>query len=44
MRALTGTGEAQHFTPGIVLVTPSLAIMPFLSAAQCRTGRELGCA
>lgn len=39
MRALTGTGEAQHFTPGIVLVTPSLAIMPWT-----RTGLRLAVA
>ncbi|MFF0131769.1 cation transporter [Streptomyces mirabilis] len=43
-RALTGTGEAQHSTPGIVLAALSLAIMPFLSAAQRRAGRELGSA
>ncbi|MDX3521982.1 cation transporter [Streptomyces scabiei] len=44
VRALTGTGEAQHSTPGIVLAALSLAIMPFLSAAQRRAGRELGSA
>ncbi|MEX1651775.1 cation transporter [Streptomyces pseudovenezuelae] len=44
LRALTGTGEAQHSTPGIVLAALSLAIMPFLSAAQRRAGRELGSA
>ncbi len=44
VRALTGTGEAQHSTPGIVLATLSLAVMPFLSAAQRRAGRELGSA
>ncbi|MFI6931578.1 cation transporter [Streptomyces sp. NPDC050287] len=44
VRALTGTGEAQHSAPGIVLAALSLAIMPFLSAAQRRAGRELGSA
>jgi divalent metal cation (Fe/Co/Zn/Cd) transporter len=43
-RALTGTGEAGHSTPGIVLAALSLAIMPFLSTAQRRAGRELGSA
>ncbi|MEU2894809.1 cation transporter [Streptomyces sp. NPDC001273] len=44
IRALTGTGEADHSIPGIVLAVLSLAIMPFLSAAQRRAGRELGSA
>ncbi|WP_406412900.1 cation transporter [Streptomyces sp. NBC_01614] len=44
VRALAGTGEAQHSTPGIVLAALSLAVMPFLSAAQRRAGRELGSA
>uniref|UniRef100_A0AAU3GT42 Cation transporter n=1 Tax=Streptomyces sp. NBC_01401 TaxID=2903854 RepID=A0AAU3GT42_9ACTN len=44
VRALTGTGEAGHSVPGIVLAGLSLAIMPFLSAAQRRAGRELGSA
>ncbi|WP_127356878.1 cation transporter [Actinacidiphila soli] len=44
VRALTGTGEAGHSTPGIVLAAVSLAVMPFLSAAQRRAGRELGSA
>lgn len=44
VRALTGTGEAYHSVPGIVLAGLSLAIMPFLSAAQRRAGRELGSA
>ncbi|MFJ6986536.1 MULTISPECIES: cation transporter [unclassified Streptomyces] len=43
-RALTGTGEAEHSTPGIVIAALSLAIMPFLSAAQRKAGRELGSA
>ncbi|MGW0331529.1 cation transporter [Streptomyces sp. NPDC003011] len=42
VRALTGTGDAEHSTPGIVLAAVSLAVMPFLSAAQRRAGRELG--
>ncbi|WP_419994921.1 cation transporter [Streptomyces boninensis] len=44
VRALTGAAEAEHSTPGIVLAALSLAIMPFLSAAQRRAGRELGSA
>ncbi|MEU3189589.1 cation transporter [Streptomyces sp. NPDC006992] len=44
LRALTGSGEAGHSIPGIVLAALSLAVMPFLSAAQRRTGRELGSA
>jgi divalent metal cation (Fe/Co/Zn/Cd) transporter len=44
VRALAGTGEADHSVPGIVLAALSLAIMPFLSAAQRRAGRELGSA
>lgn len=43
-RALTGTGEAHASIPGIVLAALSLAVMPFLSAAQRRAGRELGSA
>jgi divalent metal cation (Fe/Co/Zn/Cd) transporter len=44
VRALTGTGEAEGSIPGIVLAALSLAVMPFLSAAQRRAGRELGSA
>ncbi|SCK09097.1 cation transporter [Streptomyces sp. WMMB 322] len=44
VRALTGTTEADSSPPGIVLAALSLAIMPFLSAAQRRAGRELGSA
>ncbi|MEU1300400.1 cation transporter [Streptomyces shenzhenensis] len=44
MRALTGRGEAGPTTTGIVLAAVSLAVMPFLSAAQRRAGRELGSA
>ncbi|TLM82504.1 cation diffusion facilitator family transporter [Pseudarthrobacter sp. NamE5] len=41
-RSLTGGEEAQHSTPGIVIAALSLAIMPVLSWAQRRAGRELG--
>lgn len=44
VRALSGTGEAERSVPGIVLAALSLAVMPFLSAAQRRAGRELGSA
>ncbi|WP_461029665.1 cation transporter, partial [Streptomyces sparsus] len=44
VRALLGPGEAGHSVPGIVLAALSLAIMPFLSAAQRKVGRELGSA
>jgi divalent metal cation (Fe/Co/Zn/Cd) transporter len=44
VRALTGTGEAERTIPGIALAALSLAVMPFLSAAQRRAGRELGSA
>ncbi|MEV4453900.1 MULTISPECIES: cation transporter [Streptomyces] len=44
VRALTGTGEAERSVPGIVLAALSLVVMPFLSAAQRRAGRELGSA
>ncbi|MFJ7335338.1 cation transporter [Streptomyces sp. NPDC101116] len=44
VRALTSTGEAERSVPGIVLAALSLAVMPFLSAAQRRAGRELGSA
>ncbi|MDH6137938.1 divalent metal cation (Fe/Co/Zn/Cd) transporter [Kitasatospora sp. MAA4] len=43
-RALTGSGEARHSLPGIVLAAVSLAVMPVLSTAQRRAGRELGSA
>ena len=42
VRALTGFGEAQHSPIGIGLAAASLAIMPVLSYAQRRAGRELG--
>ncbi|MFG3552540.1 cation transporter [Streptomyces sp. NPDC047725] len=44
VRALTATGEAERSIPGIVVATLSLAVMPFLSVAQRRAGRELGSA
>ncbi|ORT58385.1 cation transporter [Streptomyces sp. CB03238] len=44
VRALTGSGEAESSAPGIVLAALSLAVMPFLSAAQRHAGRELGSA
>jgi divalent metal cation (Fe/Co/Zn/Cd) transporter len=44
VRALAGTGEADRSIPGIVIAALSLAVMPFLSAAQRRAGRELGSA
>ncbi|XVV36257.1 cation transporter [Streptomyces sp. CA-100214] len=44
VRALTGSGEAERSVFGIVIAALSLAIMPFLSAAQRRAGRELGSA
>ncbi|MEV1173576.1 cation transporter [Nonomuraea sp. NPDC049784] len=45
VRALLGVGtEAGHSTPGLILAAASLVIMPFLSAAQRRAGRELGSA
>ncbi|MEU9809168.1 cation transporter [Mycobacterium sp. NPDC050853] len=42
IRSLTGFGEARHSTIGIVLAAVSLAVMPVLSWAQRRAGRELG--
>jgi Co/Zn/Cd efflux system component len=44
LRALLGTGEAEHSTIGMVLAALSLAIMPGLSYAQRRAGRQLGSA
>ena len=43
-RALAGTGGAERSIPGIVIAALSLAVMPFLSAAQRKAGRELGSA
>lgn len=42
MRALAGGAEAEHSTVGLVLAGLSLLIMPVLSYAQRRAGRELG--
>ena len=42
VRSLLGVGEARHSTIGIVLAALSLVIMPVLSYAQRRAGRELG--
>jgi divalent metal cation (Fe/Co/Zn/Cd) transporter len=44
VRALLGAGEAAPSTVGIVLAAASLVVMPALSAAQRRAGRELGSA
>ena len=44
LRSLLGSVEADHSTIGIVLASVSLLVMPFLSYAQRRTGRELGSA
>lgn len=44
LRALLGGGQADHSTVGMVLLTVSVVVMPFLSLAQRRTGRELGSA
>jgi divalent metal cation (Fe/Co/Zn/Cd) transporter len=42
VRSLLGGAEADHSTVGIALAAVSLAIMPGLSYAQRRAGRELG--
>ncbi|MDF0529636.1 cation transporter [Tsukamurella sp. 8F] len=44
IRSLLGAGEAHHSRIGIALAAVSLAIMPVLSWAQRRAGRELGSA
>jgi len=44
VRALTGASEPQPSTVGIALAALSLVVMPFLSHAQRRAGRELGSA
>jgi divalent metal cation (Fe/Co/Zn/Cd) transporter len=43
-RSLLGAEVAEHSAVGIVLAAVSLLVMPFLSAAQRRAGRELGSA
>lgn len=42
VRSLLGAEAAQHSLVGIVLAAVSLVVMPFLSYAQRRAGRELG--
>ncbi|MER7456007.1 cation transporter [Micromonospora sp. NPDC126480] len=42
VRALVGGAEAEHSPIGLMLAALSLAIMPVLSYAQRRAGRELG--
>jgi divalent metal cation (Fe/Co/Zn/Cd) transporter len=42
VRALVGQSEAGHSTVGIALAAVSLVVMPGLSYAQRRAGRELG--
>lgn len=44
IRGLLGVGEAGHSPIGIILAAVSLVVMPVLSAAQRRAGRELGSA
>ncbi len=44
VRALAGGVRADESTVGIVLAAVSLLVMPVLSSAQRRTGRELGSA
>ncbi|MFF1612352.1 cation transporter [Amycolatopsis sp. NPDC058278] len=44
VRSLFGVEPAEHSTVGIVLAAVSLLVMPFLSYAQRRAGRELGSA
>ena len=42
VRSFLGVGEPGHSTIGIILAAASLVIMPVLSYAQRRAGRELG--
>ncbi|MEP7765184.1 cation transporter [Sanguibacter sp. 25GB23B1] len=42
--ALLGVHDPEHSTVGIMLAAVSVVIMPFLSLAERRTGRELGSA
>lgn len=44
VRALVGGHAAEHSTVGIALAAVSLVVMPVLSGAQRRAGRELGSA
>ena len=42
LRALIGGADAEHSSIGLILAAVSLAVMPGLSYAQRRAGRELG--
>ncbi|MFC6020241.1 cation transporter [Plantactinospora solaniradicis] len=42
VRALLGSAEAEHSSVGLTLAAVSLAVMPVLSYAQRRAGREFG--
>ncbi|WP_316294135.1 cation diffusion facilitator family transporter, partial [Clavibacter michiganensis] len=42
--ALVGRADVEHSTVGIVITALSVVIMPFLSLAERRAGRELGSA
>lgn len=42
VRSLISHEPAEHSTAGIILAAVSLAVMPVLSWAERRTGRELG--
>jgi len=44
VRALASRGQADHSTVGVVLAAVSLLVMPGLSFAQRRAGRQLGSA
>jgi divalent metal cation (Fe/Co/Zn/Cd) transporter len=44
IRSLVGASQARPSTPGIVLAAVSLVVMPVLSVAQRRAGRQLGSA
>jgi divalent metal cation (Fe/Co/Zn/Cd) transporter len=44
LRTLIGAGRPEHSPVGIVLVALSVVVMPFLSRAQRRAGREYGSA
>ena len=44
LRTLLGGSDPDHSTVGVVLAAVSLAVMPFLSWFERRTGRELGSA
>ena len=44
VRSLLGAAEPEHSVVGIWLAAVSLAVMPFLSWFERRTGRELGSA